>query len=78
MLFITNLINDLLVIQPSVASKMPACFNDLFFDPIWLFRLPALALLGGVAFISFWLKNTTAKIAAAKAAAAAAASKKTQ
>jgi len=47
----------------------------LFFDPVWLFRLPAIALIGGIAFINWFIINTQRKIAAARAAAAAKAAK---
>jgi hypothetical protein len=40
-------------------------------DPVWIFRLPAIALIGGITFISFFIINTNKKIAAARAAAAA-------
>ena len=60
-----------LTILPAVASKLPIALTKCFFDPVWLFRLPAVALIGGIAFINFFIKNTSRKIAAAKAAAAA-------
>jgi len=49
--------------------------HGLFFDPVWLFRLPALALIGGILFINWFIINTQKKIAAARAAAAAKAAK---
>jgi hypothetical protein len=42
---------------------------------VWLFRLPALALIGGIAFINWFIVNTQKKIATAKALAAAKAAK---
>ena len=44
----------------------------LFMSPVWLFRLPALALIGGISFIWFFISNTNKKIALAKAQAEAA------
>eukprot|EP00347_Sterkiella_histriomuscorum_P016178 403354187 len=43
----------------------------LFLPPVWLFRLPALALIGGISFIWFFISHTNKKIARAKAEAAA-------
>ncbi|CDW85646.1 UNKNOWN [Stylonychia lemnae] len=48
-------------------------FGDLpvFLDPVWLFILPSMALIGGVSFIWFFISSTNKKIALAKAQAAA-------
>jgi hypothetical protein len=58
-----------------VSKHFPAELKVYFLDPVWIFRLPAVALLGGVAFITFFINYTSAKIAAERAARAAAAAK---
>jgi hypothetical protein len=40
---------------------------------VWIFRLPALALIGGISFISYFIVNTNRKIAEANRLKAAAA-----
>lgn len=58
-------------VQPYVGKQFPADLKQYFLDPVWIFRLPAVALIGGIAFISYFINNTSKKIAAARAAAAA-------
>lgn len=42
----------------------------LFLDSVWLFRLPAFALIGGICLIYKFITSTQKKILAEKAAAA--------
>lgn len=46
-------------------------FSKLYCDPVWVFRLPALALIGGIILICFFIINTNRKVAAARAKAVA-------
>lgn len=60
-------------IQPIVPRKTPDAFPYcLFLDPVWIFRLPAFALIVGIIFINWFVVSTNKKIQAARAAAAAA------
>jgi hypothetical protein len=43
----------------------------MFFEPVWLFRLPAVTLIVGVTLIWLFIVNTNRKIAKEKAEAAA-------
>ncbi len=62
-------------LQPCCANSK---FSSFFLEPIWIFRLPALALIGGIAFINRFIISTNKKIAAARAAAAAKAAENNQ
>lgn len=48
-----------------------------FPDAVWIFRLPAIALIGGVAFINFFIVNTNKKLEAARRVREQQAAKKT-
>lgn len=50
--------------------------DKIFLPAVWLFRLPAIALCGGITLISLFIIRTNNKIAKEKAEAQARASKK--
>jgi hypothetical protein len=52
--------------------------NKFFLDPVWLFRIPAVALIGGITFVTFFILNTNRKVAAEKARRLADEQKKVQ
>ena len=54
----------LINLQPFISSKFSGV-NQYFLDPVWIFRLPAIALIGGITFIAYFIINTNQKIAEA-------------
>lgn len=63
--------------QPFFSSKAP-WLNAYFLEPVWIFRIPAVALIGGISFIAYFIISTNKKIAEANRLKALAAAKKAQ